>query len=176
MALPSADVFQTPLGLVPIDTVERAALAGSRSVVIDDRPHADEHSLEVHLPFLQVVLGDGWQLLPFVVGQVPADLVADVLHELWGGPETLVVVSTDLSHYHDADTAHTLDATTAGTVCGRRWGELEPDQACGAFPLKGLLAEAERRGLDVELLDLRSSGDTAGDRRRVVGYGAFAVG
>jgi hypothetical protein len=176
MALPSVDALATPLGRVPIDTALRDSLAARPEVVVDDRPHEDEHSLEVHLPFLQVVLGDGWQVLPLVVGQVGVAAVADLLDAVWGGPETLVVVSTDLSHYHDHATAHALDSATAAAVVARRWREVEPERACGAYPLRGLLAEAERRDLPVELLDLRTSGDTAGDRRRVVGYGAFAVG
>jgi AmmeMemoRadiSam system protein B len=176
MALPSVDAMATPLGLVRVDTETRDALTGRRGVVVDDRPHAGEHSLEVHLPFLQVVLGDQWSVLPFVVGQLAADIVADVLDELWGGPETLVVVSTDLSHYHDHVTAQSLDSATAAAVVAQRWRELAPDRACGAFPLRGLLVEAERRHLEVQLLDLRTSGDTAGDHLRVVGYGAFAVG
>ncbi len=176
MALPSVDGFATPLGVVPIDAAARAEAAAVPGVVVDDLPHAREHSLEVHLPFLQVVLGHGWSLVPLVVGQVGAGVVADVLERLWGGPETLVVVSTDLSHYHDHATAHALDAATADTVVGRHWRDLEPDRACGAYPLRGLLAEAERRHLPVELIDLRTSGDTAGDRQRVVGYGAFTVG
>ena len=176
MALPSVDALATPLGLVPVDTAARDALAAHRGVVVDDRPGAEEHSLEVHLPFLQVVLGDGWKIVPIVVGQVQVELVADLLEAVWGGPETLVVVSTDLSHYHDQATAQGLDSATAASVVARRWREVEPERACGAFPLRGLLAEAERRDLPVELLDLRTSGDTAGDRRRVVGYGAFSVG
>jgi AmmeMemoRadiSam system protein B len=175
MALPSADALVTPLGPVPVDTAVRDALAGRPGVVVDDRPHAEEHSLEVHLPFLQVALGEGWSVVPVLVGQVPAAAVADLLESLWGGPETLVVVSTDLSHYHDHATAQALDAATAADVVARRWRQVEPEQACGAFPLRGLLAEAERRDLPIELLDLRTSGDTAGDRQRVVGYGAFAV-
>ena len=176
MALPSVDAFATPLGEVPVDGDARDALVGRPGVVVDDRPHVGEHCLEVHLPFLQVVLGAGWSVMPIVVGQVPVAEVADLLEVLWGGPETLVVVSTDLSHYHDQATAQALDAATAAAVVARRWRDVEPDRACGAFPLRGLLAEAERRGLPVELLDLRTSGDTAGDQRRVVGYGAFAVG
>jgi len=115
-------------------------------------------------------------VVPLVVGQVGAERVADVLDVLWGGPETLVVVSTDLSHYHDEATAHALDSATAAAVVARRWREIEPDRACGAYPLRGVLVEADRRDLSVELLDLRTSGDTAGDRARVVGYGSFAVG
>jgi AmmeMemoRadiSam system protein B len=176
MALPTVDALATPLGLVPVDTAVRDSLVGRPGIVVDDRPHAEEHSLEVHLPFLQLVLGEGWSVVPIVVGQVSVDEVADLLESLWGGPETLVVVSTDLSHYHDQATAHALDSATAANVVARRWREVEPQRACGAFPLRGLLAEAERRDLPIELLDLRTSGDTAGDRRRVVGYGAFAVG
>jgi AmmeMemoRadiSam system protein B len=176
MALPSVDAMATPLGTVAIDAAVRTELSARPDVVVDDRPHADEHSLEVHLPFLQVVLEPGWTVVPLLVGQTSAEQVADVLDELWGGPETLVVVSTDLSHYHDHDTARGLDAATAAAVVAGRWDEVVPDRACGAFPLRGLMVEAGRRALDVELLDLRNSGDTAGDRSRVVGYGAFAVG
>ena len=176
IAVPGVDAFATPLGLVPLDRSTCDALTAHPAVEVDDRAHAGEHGLEVHLPFLQEVLGDGWALVPMVVGQVEPGAVAAVLHELWGGPETLVVVSTDLSHYHDHTTAQCLDADTAAAVVARRWRDLEPDRACGAHPLRGLLLEAERRDLPVELLDLRNSGDTAGDLRRVVGYGAFAVG
>lgn len=176
MALPTVDGFATPLGIVPIDGTGRSVLTGHPDVVLDDRPHAQEHSLEVHLPFLQVVLGDAWSLLPIVVGQVPATSVAELLRAVWGGPETLVVVSTDLSHYHDHDTARSLDATTAAAIVARRGDLVLPHDACGVYPLRGLLAEAERLDLPVESVDLRTSGDTAGDRRRVVGYGAFTVG
>jgi len=176
MGVSSADVWETPLGRVPVDTDARATIATMTEVRTADAAHADEHSLEVHLPFLQVLLGERWSLLPVVVGQARAADVADLVDALWGGAETLVVVSTDLSHYHDHDTARRLDAATAATVLDRRWPDLEPERACGAFPLRGLLAEADRLDLPVELLDLRTSGDTAGDRRRVVGYGAFAVG
>lgn len=176
MALPDVDAFATPLGLVPVDTEAFRDLGALHDVVVDDRPHAGEHSLEVHLPFLQVALGEGWSVVPVVVGRVGAEAVAALLDRLWGGPETLVVISTDLSHFHDDATAHTLDAATAADVVARRWREVEPDRACGAFPLRGLLVEAERRHLPIELLDLRTSADTAGDPRRVVGYGAFTVG
>ena len=131
--------------------------------------------LEVHLPFLQRVLGD-FQLLPLVVGDATPDTVAGVLDEVWGGPETLVVVSTDLSHYHDHNTAQTLDRATAAAIVARRYDAIAPSDACGAYPVRGLLAAAEQRKLDVQLIDLRTSGDTAGDRERVVGYGAFVVG
>jgi AmmeMemoRadiSam system protein B len=131
-----------------------------------------EHSLEVELPFLQHVLG-GFSLLPLAVGDASPDAVAEVLDRVWGGPETLVVVSSDLSHYLPYEDACRLDAGTA-----RRIADLDPaigqTQACGAAPVNGLLLAARKRGLRVRQLDLRNSGDTAGDRRRVVGYGAFA--
>jgi AmmeMemoRadiSam system protein B len=175
LAAPAVDALRTPLGDVPVDREGLACIADLPQVGAADAAHAGEHSLEVHLPFLQVALGDGWSVVPVVVGQVPVEPVADLLELLWGGPETLVVVSTDLSHYHDQATAHALDSATAANVVAGRWRDVEPDRACGAFPLRGLLREAERRHLPIELLDLRTSGDTAGDPDRVVGYGAFSV-
>jgi AmmeMemoRadiSam system protein B len=173
--VPSVDAFETPLGLVPIDQAARAHVAALPNVMIDDEPHADEHSIEVHVPFLQVVLGDGWQLVPIVVGDAAPIHVADVLAPLWGGPETLIVVSTDLSHYHDHATAQQLDARTAAAIVSRSVDAIATTDACGARPLRGLLELSRQAGLGVELLDLRNSGDTAGDRHKVVGYGAFAV-
>ncbi|HEX2024750.1 MAG TPA: AmmeMemoRadiSam system protein B [Acidimicrobiales bacterium] len=174
IAAPAADALVTPLGPVPVDTGPRDRLVASGSVVVSDQAHAGEHSLEVHLPFVQVALGDV-SVLPLLVGRVPASTVADVLDAVWGGEETVVVVSTDLSHYHDHATATELDRRTADAILGARFEELEPQDACGVFPLRGLLALARRRHLDVELVDLRTSGDTSGDVDRVVGYGAFAL-
>lgn len=176
LAVPSVDAFETPMGDVPIDDALRAVVRTLPQVVVDDRPHAAEHSVEVHLPFLLDALGtDGWTLLPFVVGRAaPAD-VADVLDAVWGGPETLVVVSTDLSHYHDHAAATVLDRATADAVLAGRTDDIADLDACGARPLRGLLVAAARHGLGTTLLDLRNSGDTAGDHDRVVGYGAFAL-
>ena len=174
IAAPGVDALATPLGTVPLDTAWRDRLVAAGSIVVSDRAHAGEHSLEVHLPFLQVALG-GVSVLPLVVGQVPAAAVADLLDSVWGGEETLIVVSTDLSHYHDHDTATELDRRTAAAIAARRPEAVEPGDACGVYPLRGLLAAAGRRGLDVELLDLRTSGDTSGRTDRVVGYGAFAL-
>jgi AmmeMemoRadiSam system protein B len=143
-------------------------------VRVHDAAHAPEHSLEVHLPFLQRALTD-FTVLPLVVGRAPADTVAAVIDAVWDGPETIVVVSTDLSHYLDHDTAARRDRTTAAAVVNGALDEIAPDDACGAYPLRGLLTSARGRGLMVELLDLRNSGDTAGPRDRVVGYAAFAV-
>lgn len=175
LAVPSVDAFATPLGLVMIDDPARAAVLTLPGVVLDDRPHAEEHSLEVQLPFLQTVLDD-FTLLPLSVGDATAGEVVAVLEACWGGPETLVVISTDLSHYHRYADAVELDARTAAAIVARRPAAIDDRDACGARPLRGLLELAAERGLVVEQLDLRNSGDTAGDRDRVVGYGAFTVG
>lgn len=184
LAVPTVDAFLTPLGAVPVDDAgRRAALAVGPAVVADDGPHAPEHSLEVQLPFLQRVLGPAldaeggtrWSVLPFVVGRATPDDVADVLEAVWGGPETVVVVSTDLSHYHDDATAKRLDAATAARIVARDVEHLAGEDACGASPLRGLLEVARRQHLEVDLVDLRTSGDTSGERDRVVGYGAFTV-
>jgi AmmeMemoRadiSam system protein B len=177
LAVTTADEFATPLGAVPIDDALRRRVLALASVHADDEAHAGEHSLEVQLPFLQATLGDtGWTLLPLAVGDASPEQVAHVLDAVWGGPETLVVVSSDLSHYHDYATARRLDTETAAAIVACDARAIGDDDACGARPVRGLLLAARRRGLAVRLLDLRSSGDTAGDRDRVVGYGAFAVG
>lgn len=174
MAVSGLDVFATPLGEVPVDAGARTRVASMPGVTVADAPHAFEHSLEVQLPFLQTVLDD-FALVPLAVGDATTAEVAAVLDALWGGPETLVVVSTDLSHYHPYERARALDRRTAGAILDLDAGGVGDRDACGAHPLRGLLAVARRRGLRIELLDLRSSGDTAGDRDRVVGYGAFAI-
>jgi AmmeMemoRadiSam system protein B len=143
-------------------------------VQVDDLSHADEHSLEVQLPFLQVVL-DRFQVLPLAVGRSSPEEVAAVLDAVWGGAETVLVASTDLSHYHPYAEAAGLDRRTAAAILAADPGAIEDADACGAHALRGLLAAARARALGVEQLDLRNSGDTAGDRRRVVGYGAFAM-
>ncbi len=174
LAVPSVDAFLTPLGAVPIDASGRDVALELPGVRVDDRAHADEHSLEVQLPFLQSVLDD-FTLLPFSVGDATPDEVAAVLEACWGGPETLVVISTDLSHYHRYDEATRLDARTAAAIVACRPGAIDDHDACGAYPLRGLLQVVAEYGYSVEQLDLRNSGDTAGDHHRVVGYGAFAV-
>ena len=173
MALPSADTFTTPLGEVPIDAdaVERAL--GLPGTQISDEAHADEHSLEVHLPFLQTVLDD-FQIVPIVVGVCPAHEVESVLGALWGGEETLIVVSSDLSHFHSYDTARAIDARTTARIEARE-ATLHGEDACGAYAVNGLLLAATSHGLQVRTLDTRNSGDTAGDKSRVVGYGAYAI-
>ena len=166
LALPDADVLQTPLGAV------RAGGADLPGVFADPRPHAEEHSLEVQLPFLQRVLGDV-EVVPLLVGDASPEEVARTLDARWGGDETLIVISSDLSHYHSYEVARAID-TVSATQIEALGPMLDHAQACGATPVDGLLVAAKRRGMRVEQLDLRNSGDTAGSRERVVGYGAFA--
>ena len=170
LALPSALAFDTPLGRVAIDREAVASLAALPQVIVNDATHADEHALEVQLPFLQRVLGS-FRLVPLAVGMAEPEAVAQVLERLWGGDETLIVISSDLSHYLSYAEARERDSATIGRVL-RLDPVLDHDQACGATPLSGALIAARRHGLKPQLVDLRNSGDTAGDRRRVVGYAA----
>lgn len=172
LAAPSADAIETPLGQIPVDRAALQQLADLPQLVISDPAHAREHSLEVHLPFLQEVLGE-FSLVPLAVGDATPAEVAEVLERLWGGPETLIVVSSDLSHYHDYDTARKLDRVTSNAIEQLRYQDLDFDSACGRVPVSGLLYLAQRHGLTAETVDLRNSGDTAGPRDQVVGYGAY---
>jgi hypothetical protein len=172
LALPAADAFETPLGRVEIDAAAVAALRGLPQVGVNAATHAHEHSLEVQLPFLQQVLRD-FTVVPLVVGAATPAEVAEVLDALWGGPETLIVISSDLSHYHPYDEARALDRRTVQAITDFR-ADIDHGQACGATPVTGFLAAAKKRGLQAELLDVRNSGDTAGGRERVVGYASFA--
>jgi len=174
VAAPSVDAFATPLGAMPVDTATQDDLVGRRGVVISDDAHRDEHSIEVQLPFLQVALGDV-KVLPLAVGPVPRDAVVAVLDMVWDDPATLIVVSTDLSHYHAHLTASAIDRETAAAIVACRDSTVTPDRACGAHALRGVLVAARQRDRRVELLDLRTSADTAGPADRVVGYGAFVV-
>jgi AmmeMemoRadiSam system protein B len=173
LAASSASVFQSPLGPIPVDEEALARVRALQQVTTLDAAHQREHSLEVHLPFLQIALGE-FKLVPLVVGKAASDEVAVVLNELWGGRETCIVVSSDLSHYHDCRTAQQMDRETARAIESLNWQTLGGDQACGCQPIRGLLWSAKERGLQCRTVDLRNSGDTAGDRDRVVGYGAFA--
>jgi AmmeMemoRadiSam system protein B len=172
IAIPTSDAFETPLGHVPVDREALAAVADLSFVVRADAPHAPEHALEVELPFLQALLGS-FAVVPLLAGDAAPQQAAAVLRRLWGGPETLLVVSSDLSHYHGYDTARRLDAATAAAIERGDWESLSPDQACGFLAVAGLLVEAETRGLAAQRLALCNSGDTAGSRDRVVGYGAW---
>ncbi len=172
LALPRSSEFLTPLGRIPLDAEAMRAVSDLPQVTLSDEAHALEHSLEVHLPFLQTVLGD-FKLLPFAVGNATATEVAEVLERVWGGDETLIVISSDLSHFLPYDMAKQIDGETVKRILALRPG-LNHEQACGATPVNGLLAFAAKHGLEAELLDVRNSGDTAGDKSRVVGYATVA--
>jgi AmmeMemoRadiSam system protein A len=172
LAVPTVAAFDTPLGAVPIDRDAIATIEALPQVVRSDAAHAHEHALEVQLPFLQAVL-ERFTLVPLAVGHATPAAVAEVIEALWGGDETLVVVSTDLSHYLGYAQARSVDAETVRRV-QRFDATIAHDEACGATPLNGALLVARRHGLQPRLLDLRNSGDTAGDRARVVGYAALA--
>ncbi len=172
IAAPEAEYFDTPLGRVHVDQQAVEALADLPFVGRSDLPHAPEHSLEVQLPFLQEVLGD-FELVPLVVGQATPEQVAAVLERLWDGDETLIVVSSDLSHYLPYEQARDIDQRTSQAIAELRDEAIDHEQACGATPVRGLLQAARRHGLRAEVVDLRNSGDTAGPRDQVVGYGAY---
>lgn len=172
LALPDVDAFATPLGTVELDKEAIKIILGLKQVEISPSAHAAEHSLEVQLPFLQSVLGE-FKLVPLAVGKASSAEVAEVLDLLWGGPETLIVISSDLSHFLPYEEACVIDRDTADRILS-----LEPlrthDQACGAVPINGFLLCAKRHHLHSQLIKLCNSGDTAGDRNRVVGYASFA--
>ena len=172
IALPSVDAFETPLGRVSVDHDALNEITGLPFVSGNDAAHAPEHALEVELPFLQVVL-PSFSLVPLIVGDATAHEVAQVLARLWAGPETLLLISSDLSHYHSYETARRLDAATAAVIERGEWASLGAGQACGYLPIAGLLIEANRHKLKARRLSLCSSGDTAGPRDQVVGYGAW---
>lgn len=172
IALPKSGAFATPLGSIRLDTQAIASIAELPQIVFSEPAHAFEHSLEVHLPFLQRVLPQ-FTLVPLAVGHVSPAAVAEVLDILWGGPETLIVVSSDLSHFLPYGTAQQVDSNTCRQIL-QLAPRIHPEQACGAYPVNGLLLAAGRRGMTPELLKLCNSGDTAGDRNRVVGYAAFS--
>lgn len=174
LAVPAAEAFETPLGRVPVDSAAIAAVAELPQVSVTDGPHLREHALEVQLPFLQAMLG-AFAVVPIAVGEAGPAQVAEVLARLWGGLETAIVVSSDLSHYHADAEARRLDAATAARIEAFEIERLGPQDACGYRPVAGLLVEAAARGLAIERLDLRNSGETAGHMREVVGYGAWAL-
>jgi len=175
LAAPSVAFFTTPLGDVAIDREAIEGILALPQVQVLDEAHVLEHSLEVHLPFLQVVLGD-FSLVPFSVGRASPQEVAEVLDRLWGGPETLVVISSDLSHYLDYERARRLDGDTTRAIEALDPEGLHEEGACGRVPIRGLLHTARRRGLRCRTVDVRNSGDTRGGRDRVVGYGSYLFG
>ena len=170
LAASSAEAFATPLGAVPIERSVQAQVMDLQQVQVADQAHEREHCLEVQLPFLQVIFDD-FSVVPLAVGAATAAEVAEVIELLWGGPETVIVISSDLSHYNDYETAVELDKATARAIEGLH--VVSEGQACGRRAINGLLLLARKRGLSASTVDLRNSGDTAGPRDRVVGYGAF---
>lgn len=170
LATSGVDAFATPLGKIPLDKKGREQITSLPQVVILDRAHEQEHGLEVHLPFLQHIISE-FSVIPLVVGQASSQEVAEVLEKLWDGPSTIIVISSDLSHYQDYLAASRLDRSTSANI--EAFEPLREGQACGGKAINGLLHVAKRRGMRVRTVDLRNSGDTAGPRDRVVGYGAW---
>jgi len=173
MAIPASDSFRTPLGTVPLDAAAIQKIAELPGVCVSDVAHAQEHSLEVQLPFLQLTLNE-FRIVPIVVGQCDGEQVARVIDTLWGGPETLIVISSDLSHYLTYEDARRTDQSTGRNIHDKV-STLTGKEACGAYAVNGLMSTRHCKDLDVETIDLRNSGDTAGDKSRVVGYGAFIL-
>jgi hypothetical protein len=173
LALPGVEAFDTPLGRIPVDAEAVRMLAPFRQVVSSPAAHAMEHSLEVQLPFLQRMLGE-FSVLPLAVGDARPQEVLEVIERLWGGPETLFVISTDLSHYHGYEDARRIDRATLTRIAAFDT-DINHEEACGATPLNGFLAAARSRGLSIRLLGACNSGDTAGGKDRVVGYSAFSL-
>jgi len=173
IAVPQVDAFRTPLGEIPLDAAAKRALIRRGDVILSDTPHALEHSLEVQLPFLQV-LSEYFELIPLVVGDASAEHIASVLDEIIDDANTLLLASSDLSHYLTYEDAQRKDAETSRAILSFE-NSLEGEQACGAVALNGLLTFAKRRRGSISELARLNSGDTAGDRSRVVGYGAYAI-
>tara|TARA_R110001592_G_scaffold113322_1_gene312365 strand:+ start:10992 stop:11789 length:798 start_codon:yes stop_codon:yes gene_type:complete len=174
LAVSSADYFQTPLGDIPIEKETIAQILSLPQVSSLDEAHQLEHSLEVELPFLQEVLDD-FSLIPIVVGDADGQAVSEVLELLWGSEETLIVISSDLSHFHEYKTAQQQDEATCQAIETLAPELINYDDACGRNPIKGMLVSAQKHNLRVTTLALCNSGDTAGDKNRVVGYGAWAL-
>jgi len=173
IAASSADYFATPLARIAVDHTSLQPSIDNAAIKYFDLVHEKEHCLEVQLPFLQQIFNSPFQIIPLVVGKTDASQVADVLRMLWGGPETLIVISSDLSHYYDYETARQLDRHTTSLIEQFQEADLNAESACGRIPIQGLLKVAKEVGLHCKTLDLRNSGDTAGSRDRVVGYGAY---
>ncbi|TAN71816.1 MAG: AmmeMemoRadiSam system protein B [Methylobacter sp.] len=174
LAVSRAETFITPLGRIFIDQAAVQSIAHLPFVEYIEQAHTYEHSLEVHLPFLQEVL-DNFEIVPIVAGDASPEQVSQVLDVLWGGAETLIVISSDLSHYHNYATAQQMDKSTSQTIEQLQYDRLAPESACGKVPVSGLLKLAQKKLLSVTTIDLRNSGDTAGDRANVVGYGAYVI-
>jgi AmmeMemoRadiSam system protein B len=173
IALPGVSRFETPLGTVPVDPVctELGQLEG---FIESMEAHRLEHSLEVQLPFLQRILKN-FTRVPLLVGDEDPAAISEVIDRFIGEPGTLILASSDLSHFHAYDDAVRLDLATSRAIMALD-PVLDHEQACGATPINGLLISARRMGLQPNLVDIMNSGDTAGDKNRVVGYASFTFG
>ncbi|MCX7083624.1 MAG: AmmeMemoRadiSam system protein B [Methylococcales bacterium] len=174
LAVSKAQSFITPLGFVAVDQKAVATIAKLDFVNYLEEPHTYEHSIEVHLPFLQEMLDD-FKIVPIVAGEATPDQVSQVIDMLWGSDETLIVISSDLSHYHEYASAKRLDKATSELIEQLQYEKISSNAACGQVPLNGLLKVARERSLSIKTIDLRNSGDTAGDKNSVVGYGAYVI-
>ena len=174
LALSSVDAFETPLGTIPVDKEASLNIMPLPQVQINDDTHDQEHSLEVHLPFLQVLL-DEFAIVPLVVGFASPEEVAEVIAAVWGDKETLIVISTDLSHFLNYEEAQKIDTETCAAIEQLEPGKLTSDGACGRFPVSGMLEMARKKNMTITTTDLRNSGDTAGPKDRVVGYGSWVL-
>lgn len=174
LALTKNDEFATPLGEIPIDIGATSTLGDLDFVQAWDRPHSREHSLEVQLPFVQKILGE-FELVPIAVGEASAAQVGEAIERLWGDEGTLILISSDLSHYEEYDRARQIDEQTAGAIDSLSRTDIGPYEACGCRPINGMIHAARAREMTCKRLDLRNSGDTAGPKDRVVGYGAWAL-
>ena len=174
IAAPTDTAFLTPLGEVKVEQEIISTLVEEQLIHISDPAHAFEHCLEVHLPFLQSLLNNQLSIVPLVVGQAKTSHVAEVLNRLWLGDETLLLISSDLSHFHTYEEANSIDGLTSEMILNFRGDEIESEMACGAYAIRGFLQLAKSKGLQSHLLDLKNSGDTAGSKDQVVGYGAYA--
>lgn len=176
LAVCTAEQFSTPLGKIEVDMDAVKEIAELPFINYLDQAHELEHSLEVHLPFLQTVLKE-FTLVPVVAGDASAEQVFQLIDRFWGKAETLIVISSDLSHFHDYETAQKLDRATSENIEKLQYENLDGNAACGCVAVSGLLALARKKGLQIKTIDLRNSGDTAGsgDKNRVVGYGAYVI-
>lgn len=174
LAVSRAEAFVTPLGNIPVDQAAVQRIVQLPFVEYIEQAHSYEHSLEVHLPFLQEVL-DSFEIVPIVAGDASPEQVGQVLEMLWGGDETLIVISSDLSHYHHYATAQQMDKATSQIIEQLQYERLDSESACGRVPVRGLMKLAREQKLSITTIDLRNSGDTAGDKSRVVGYGAYVI-
>ena len=175
IALHMADAFATPLGNIPVNIGIVKKIKQFSSVQWEERSFIQEHGLETHLPFIQRAFKPGIKIVPMIVGECQESEVAEILESVWEDPRNFVIISSDLSHFHSYADAKKLDRNTVDLIQNLDSQSLDTEFACGHYPICGLLNLARNRKLKIKALDIRSSGDTAGSKESVVGYGSFAV-